>query len=199
MHADLGFLAPMYPKWFLSNIPKPRFLNGFWWHFIKVQWWHRYIDLKNGRWRFAKNRIDSIYASLKKGADFGEMARKFSDDRATAARMGFDLLPSVNTMIHLNSEAFYLKKWRRLYIAPFKTALGYHIVKRISKKHYVSDYNVVKKSLMTKVGQNERFTIGKNSWLKILKKNTQFQIKTRPLISNLRILIIRMGFIPITD
>lgn len=191
---DLGFLAPMYPNGFypMENMVyslKKGEVGGpvktaFGWHFIKV------LDTRPARGEmevaqilirisktvddgFAKNRIDSIYASLKKGADFGEMARKFSDDRATAAKNGFLGFITIGQYDDtFESEAFSLKNDGD-YTAPFKTALGYHIVKRISKKD-MSDYNVVKKSLMTKVGQNERFTIGKKQLVENIKKEYNF-------------------------
>jgi peptidyl-prolyl cis-trans isomerase SurA len=62
------------------------------------------------------------------------MARKFSDDRATAAKNGFLGFITIGQYDDtFESEAFSLKNDGD-YTAPFKTALGYHIKRIFEKK-----------------------------------------------------------------
>lgn len=195
---DLGFLAPMYPNGFypLENLVyslKKGEVGGpvrtsAGWHFVKI------LDTRPARGEmeiaqilirisktvddgFAKARIDSVYEALKKGADFGEMAKKFSDDRNTAAKGGFLGFITIGTYDeNFENHVFALTKDGE-YTEPFKTALGYHIVKRISKRDF-SDFDAVKKSLMTKVSRNERYGIAKNHLIEKIKKDYHFTQST---------------------
>jgi len=195
---DLGFLAPMYPNGFypLENLVyslKKGEVGGpvrtsAGWHFVKI------LDTRPARGEmeiaqilirisktvddgFAKARIDSVYEALKKGADFGEMAKKFSDDRNTSAKGGFLGFITIGTYDeNFENHVFALTKDGE-YTEPFKTALGYHIVKRISKRDF-SDFDAVKKSLMTKVSRNERYGIAKNHLIEKIKKDYHFTQST---------------------
>ncbi|MCI6161629.1 MAG: peptidylprolyl isomerase [Prevotellaceae bacterium] len=75
----------------------------------------------------AKLRIDSIYNALKAGADFSEMARKFSQDPGSAAKGG--VLPWVapgQTLKEFEDVAFSLQKDEMS--KPFLSPAGYHII-----------------------------------------------------------------------
>lgn len=75
----------------------------------------------------AKQRIDSIYAALKAGADFAELAKKYSQDRGSAQNGGQlpwffrgQMIPDFET------EVMKLKPGEMS--APFLSTVGYHIV-----------------------------------------------------------------------
>ena len=80
-----------------------------------------------------KSRADSIYSRLLKGDDFGRLATQFSDDAISAQAGG--QLPEIgigqydalfeNTVFALPKDGAISK--------PFKTAHGYHIVKRLAR------------------------------------------------------------------
>ena len=75
----------------------------------------------------AKTRIDSIYTAIKGGAAFEELAKKCSEDPATAARGG-DLTwigPS-QTLKEFEDVAYTLQKGEMS--VPFLSTVGYHIV-----------------------------------------------------------------------
>lgn len=191
---DLGFLAPMYPGGFYSlenlvySLKKGEtggpVKTSAGWHFVKI------LDTRTARGEmeiaqilvritkdfdegFAKDRIDSIYAMLQKGGDFAEIARKYSGDLASAPKGGFLGFITIGQYDNAFEDPVFALTKDGEYTKPFKTALGYHIVKRISKKD-MSDFNSVKKSLMTKVSQNERFGIAKHKLVEDIKKEYHF-------------------------
>ena len=80
-----------------------------------------------------KERIDSIYAALKGGADFAELAKKHSEDTQTAVRGG--QLPWIGpnqTLKEFEDVVYSLEVGQMS--EPFLSTVGYHIVKLLGKK-----------------------------------------------------------------
>ena len=79
----------------------------------------------------AKQKIDSLYRALLKGASFETLARAFSYDAATAPNGGF--LPdwSIGTYDPVFEEKLAALNKDGEIAPPFETAIGFHIVKRI--------------------------------------------------------------------
>lgn len=94
----------------------------------------------------AKAKIDSIYGVLKKGADFSEMAKKYSQDPGTAKEGG--LLPWIakgQTLKEFEDKAWALKDGEMS--EPVKTAAGWHIIlKKGARKFY--DYPSQRAAIM---------------------------------------------------
>ena len=81
----------------------------------------------------AKERIDSIYACLRSGADFADIATRLSQDPGSAKRGG--LLPWIctgQTLKEFEDVAFSLNKGEMS--KPFLSPVGYHIVKMTDRK-----------------------------------------------------------------
>ena len=81
----------------------------------------------------AKARIDSIYACLRSGADFADLATRLSQDPSSAKRGG--LLPWIctgQTLKEFEDVAFSLNKGEMS--KPFLSPVGYHIVKMTDRK-----------------------------------------------------------------
>ena len=81
----------------------------------------------------AKARIDSIYACLRRGADFADLATRLSQDPGSAKRGG--LLPWIcigQTLKEFEDVAFSLNKGEMS--KPFLSPVGYHIVKMTDRK-----------------------------------------------------------------
>jgi len=99
----------------------------------------------------AKQRIDSIYNELKKGADFAEMARQHSEDRGSARRGGdIAWIQKGQTLKEFEDVAFSLKKGEMS--EPFLSPAGYHIVKLLDKGNFFP-YDSVHADLMRYVDQ----------------------------------------------
>ena len=74
-----------------------------------------------------KVRIDSIYNALKKGADFGELARRLSQDKGSAAQGGeLPWLTKGQTLKEFDEVAYSLAKGEMS--APILSPAGYHII-----------------------------------------------------------------------
>ena len=74
-----------------------------------------------------KTRIDSIYAELKKGADFADMARRFSQDPGSARKGGeLSWVQKGMTYKEFEDVAYALQPGEMS--EPFLTQVGYHIV-----------------------------------------------------------------------
>ena len=86
----------------------------------------------------AKVRIDSIYQALKGGADFAETARKCSDDKGSAENGGSLGQFGKGMMIPDFEEAAYKLQPGEM-SAPFKSTVGWHIVK-LEDRHPFEPY-----------------------------------------------------------
>lgn len=80
----------------------------------------------------AKHLADSLYRLLKNGADFGQLVKLYSNDRTTFYHEGEMAEFGVGKYTpDFEEHAFTLKKDGEI-SQPFRTAFGYHILKRIS-------------------------------------------------------------------
>lgn len=77
----------------------------------------------------AKEEIDDLHQQLEKGADFGELAFKFSKDPGSAANYGsLGFFPRGKMVPEFEAELDKLTK-NGEYSKPFKTSFGWHIVR----------------------------------------------------------------------
>jgi peptidyl-prolyl cis-trans isomerase SurA len=117
--------------------------------------------------------IDDIYSKLRQKEKFAYLAKKYSDDKSSAAKGG--VLPKFSTgklIQPLDSMAFSLKE-EGDYTIPFKSDYGWHILKLI-KKYPVKSYDELENELQYKVRNNNRSVIIKRSLAEEL--STQFKI-----------------------
>lgn len=83
----------------------------------------------------AKVRIDSIYTALKGGADFADLARRCSDDRASAVRGGdLSWVQKGQTLKEFEDKVFSMKPGT--VSEPFLSPVGYHIVQLKDKRNF---------------------------------------------------------------
>ena len=95
----------------------------------------------------AKARIDSIYACLRSGADFADIATRLSQDPGSAKRGG--LLPWIctgQTLKEFEDVAFSLNKGEMS--KPFLSPVGYHIVKMTDRKQ-LEPYDSLRANIIT--------------------------------------------------
>ena len=83
----------------------------------------------------AKQRIDSIYQALKDGADFAELAKKYSQDPGSAKKGGeLGWLQKGALVKEFEDAAYSMKKGN--ISKPVKTPFGYHIIKLEDKRMF---------------------------------------------------------------
>ncbi|MEO7960618.1 MAG: peptidylprolyl isomerase [Ginsengibacter sp.] len=131
----------------------------------------------------AKKIADSVFKAIKGGADFGEMARQYSNDRMTFMNGGempeFGIGKYDGTF---ETEAFSLKTDGEI-AEPFQTEYGYHILKRISKFSIPenNDNEVYLSVLKQEVQNDARIETAKTKFLKEILSKTGF--KKNPAIN----------------
>lgn len=80
-------------------------------------------------------RADSIYKAIKKGADFGELAKKFSGDKGSASDGGeLPWITRGQTVKEFEDKAFSLNVGE--VSEPVKSSFGYHIIKLLGKQNF---------------------------------------------------------------
>lgn len=120
---------------------------------------------------FAK--IEELYKKIKNGEDFANLAKQFSDDKASASNGGqlpwFGLYKMPPTF---EKAAFDLKN-NADFSAPVKTAWGWHIIKRIDRRS-IATFESMKSDLKTRVGRDNRAMQGRASLISKVKAENKF-------------------------
>lgn len=126
----------------------------------------------------AKAKIDSIYGVLKSGANFEELAKKYSQDNGSAANGG--LLPWIGpkqTLKEFEDQAYALKAGQMS--KPFLSTAGYHIIKMKERKQ-LEPFDTLKNDILAFIEQrgirekivNDKLdTLAKQSNGKLTKEN----------------------------
>jgi peptidyl-prolyl cis-trans isomerase SurA len=122
----------------------------------------------------AKAKIDSIYAQLQAGETFESLAKATSEDKLSADKGGYIGFFGINRYEPAFEEAAFGISEDGGYSSPFKTSLGWHVVKRISKKG-IQPFNIVKSGLQNKIKADSRFEIAKEAMLKSIKQENNFR------------------------
>ncbi|BAO74276.1 peptidylprolyl isomerase [Winogradskyella sp. PG-2] len=103
-----------------------------------------------------EQRIKDIYKKLTQGESFEALAKQFSDDKSSA-KNGGKLTPFKSGQLSseiFENTAFNLENNGDV-SAPFESAFGWHIIKRLGHKP-VEDFKDVKASLETRVKRDSR-------------------------------------------
>lgn len=123
-----------------------------------------------------KLKIDSIYKAIKAGADFEELARKTTDDRGTRQQGGRLPWFGAGQMVpEFEKVAFEMPK--DSISTPFKTAYGFHIIKKLDSKG-VPPFAEVKESIMSSFSEDSRNDQARVEKLKELKKQYKYTINS---------------------
>ena len=124
----------------------------------------------------AEAKIQEIYQKLISGeSTFEELASKYSDD-PTSAKKGGEL-PWFGTgkmVLEFEDAAFDLKN-NGDFSKPFKTAFGWHIIKRLDYKQLAS-FESMEKEIKNKVSKDSRAEQTKKSFIEKLKKEYAYSI-----------------------
>ena len=121
-----------------------------------------------------KARIDSIHQLLQGGANFEALAKNLSEDKNTANKGGYIGFFGINRYeIAFEDAAFSLGKDGE-YSAPFQTSVGWHILKRISKKG-LKEYSVEKARLENQIRKDRRFEAAKVAMIERIKSENNFK------------------------
>ncbi len=127
---------------------------------------------------------DSVYGMLKAGADFAEMAKKYSNDKMTYLNGGE--LPEFGTGKFeqpFEKAVFALQNDGDI-SKPISTAYGFHIVKRLQQHPMPTDKadEVFMSNLKQQLLQDTRINIAKANFIKMVTAKTGF--KKNPAVTD---------------
>ena len=122
-----------------------------------------------------KKKADSLYANLLKGGNFGDSAKRYSNDNLTYQNGGE--MPAFGLGQYdtaFTNAAFALKKDGEL-SSPVRTAFGYHILKRLQRIEVTSDTSNIAnmEMLKEKVLQSDRMQAAQAMMVKTIRKKIE--------------------------
>ncbi|MDD4644965.1 MAG: peptidylprolyl isomerase, partial [Bacteroidales bacterium] len=126
----------------------------------------------------AKEEIQNIYLQLKSGADFNDLARKYSDDRTMAVRgdAGFWIGPGQREPA-FDDAAFALKNPGDL-TEPTETTLGWFIIRLLEKKA-PDTWDEAKSVLASKIARDSRSQKSELVVVNKLKKEYNYKLNAQ--------------------
>jgi peptidyl-prolyl cis-trans isomerase SurA len=121
-----------------------------------------------------KMLIDTLYAGLKRGGNFEEMAARSSNDSRTADKGGYVGFVTINRFEQAFEDAAYSVAKDGEYSKPFETSVGWHIIKRISKKE-IQPYDQMRGQLEARIKRDARFEMARKAMVDDIKRETGFK------------------------
>ena len=127
-----------------------------------------------------KAKIDNIYSMLQGGADFQEMALKFSEDASTA-RNGGELpwFGSGKMIESFENTAFGLAQDGDV-SEPVQTSVGFHIIKRLEYKP-VAAFEEVEKEIRNRVRRDARAEATRASFVRKIGVEYGYEVSQKAL------------------
>lgn len=129
----------------------------------------------------AKSKIDSIYQLLQSGGSFEKLALNSSEDKRTAKNNGYLGFFGISQYEPAFENAAFSLSADDTFTEPTETTLGWHVIKRISKKD-IQDFHTEKPRLEAKVRQDARFEEAKKALLRRIQSSNNF--KEQPAVLN---------------
>lgn len=130
-----------------------------------------------------EKKAKEIYSKIKNGEDFGKLAQEFSEDRNSARKAGeIGWINTGETFAEFDDAAYALKENGEFSI-PVKTAVGWHIIKRLDYKP-VGSLEEMRSELKNKIQRDVRSQRTREQFIANLKKEYGF-IENKQLLSQL--------------
>jgi peptidyl-prolyl cis-trans isomerase SurA len=190
----VGFVTALFPSGFynfetatyespLNQVSKPIRTSGGY-HLVKVhsrrpargevETAHILLRTERKVKADVRKEIDAIYEQLQAGGSFESLAQEKSEDARTAPKGGYIGYVAINRFQEVFEDAAFALNEDNTYSQPFESDLGFHIVKRISKKS-LGSYEAEAAAIEAQVKKDERFEASKVALLASIKQNAGFQ------------------------
>lgn len=120
-----------------------------------------------------KKEVWKIYDKIQKGADFSELARRYSEDQSSSEKGG--LLPLLTTgqiIPSFEKAAFALNEVGEV-SKPVRTEFGWHIIKLLGERTPGS-YEQMHDVIVRRMARDERADAGRKMFVEKLKENKNF-------------------------
>jgi peptidyl-prolyl cis-trans isomerase SurA len=124
--------------------------------------------------RIVKTRIDTIYKALLNGAPFEQLAETKSEDARSATKGGYVGFVSINRFEQPFEDAAFSIEKDGDYSKPFQTSVGWHILKRISKKE-IQPFEMAKSQLEARIKRDARYEMARVAMIDDIKRNNGFK------------------------
>jgi peptidyl-prolyl cis-trans isomerase SurA len=121
-----------------------------------------------------KMKADSVFNLLKTGSKWDDLSNKFSEDKVTAPKGGYVGFFGINRYQKSFEDAAFALDKDGDYTQPIETSIGFHIIKRISRRA-IGSYEVMKRPLTERVKRDSRSEIARQSMIGRIKKEGNFQ------------------------
>lgn len=121
-----------------------------------------------------QKEMDELYQQLENGANFEALAREHSEDARTAPKGGYIGFIAINRFQEVFEDAVFALSEDNTYSKPFESDLGYHIVKRISRK-MLGTYADEKAAIEAQIRNDDRFEASRKALIESIKRNVGFQ------------------------
>lgn len=121
----------------------------------------------------SKIRIDSIYQAILSGANFNEMSRQHSQDKASAPKGGNIGKFGINQYDRRFEDAAFALANDRDMTKPVETQVGWHIIRRVSKEKQ-QEYKIMRGRLQSLIKRDARYEIAKAAMIKRIQKDNNF-------------------------
>ncbi len=128
----------------------------------------------------AKAKIDKLYLNLKSGNTFEDIAKANSEDAQSASKGGYIGHFGINQYEADFEEAAFSLQNDGDFSKPVKSAIGWHIIKRIEKEG-IQPLKIVKAGLQNKIKNDPRFTLSQRSMITRIKKENNFRSNPKML------------------
>ena len=123
----------------------------------------------------AEEEINTIYKQLREGAPFGELAKKYSDHKESAANQGeLEWFGTGEIISDFSEAAFSLSDTGQI-TKPVRTIYGWHIIKLLGRK-VPGSFEESRSFLESKINQSYLNSISQKSFIEKLKKEYKFNI-----------------------
>ncbi|MBL0294112.1 MAG: peptidylprolyl isomerase [Saprospiraceae bacterium] len=128
----------------------------------------------------AKVKVDSLYNLLRMDKINWSEAVKSSEDQATMGRDGNLGIVTINRYEKAFEDAVFALAKDGDISAPIQSRIGWHIIKRVSKKE-LDDISKVKSRLQNMIGNDSRIEIAKQAMIDRLLKEGNYQVNNSNL------------------
>ena len=121
-----------------------------------------------------KQQAEELLAQLNNGENFEDLARKYSEDKATSSRGGYIGYVGVGVYEKSFEDAVFALKKDGDFTQLIESTLGYHIIKRVSKKERLP-IEAERRSIEAEIKKTERLDLAKSSLLERILQESGIQ------------------------
>jgi len=126
-------------------------------------------------WDAARRNAEEVYGMLAAGEDFGDLARKFSEDGS--GKDGGHLGTIKRGELALEIEAAILKLNPGEFSAPFRSQVGLHLFKLESKESLVGEALTQARNQIREILYREKYQSRLNGWLAEIRQRAVIEIR----------------------